>query len=155
VARRPIAGPTSTFSLVASSRKPAGATTGILRCTTCSAVTTPSAPPKWSAWLCVKTSALTGLSPKCWRAKAIAAAAVSRVVSVSTTIQPLRPSISVMFARSKPRSWWMPGATLNRPIWLFSLAWRHRLGLTVSGAAPSTKLKRSKSHTVRPSAART
>ena len=60
----------------------------------------PSMPPKWSTWLCVKITAETGRSPRWRRASAIAAAAVSRVVSGSTTIQPLRPSISVMFETS-------------------------------------------------------
>ena len=33
----------------------------------------------------------------------------------------------------------MPSVTSNRPPWLFSWACRHRLGLTVPGASPSTK----------------
>ena len=143
IERRPMATPIIRFSLVASSMKPTGATTGTPRAFASSAEITPSAPPKWSTWLCVKITADTGLSPRCWRAKAMAAAAVSREVSVSTTIQPVLPSISVMLARSKPRSCQMPSRTLNRPIWLFSSAWRHRLGLTVAGAWPSTKAKAS------------
>jgi hypothetical protein len=103
--RRAMATPIMMFSLVASSMKPTGATTGILRAAASSAAITPNAPPKWSAWLWVKITAETGLSPRCLRAKAIAAAAVSRAVSVSTTIQPVLPSISVMLARSKPRNW--------------------------------------------------
>lgn len=143
IERRPMATPISTFSLVASSMKPAGATTGTWRAWASSADSTPSAPPKWSTWLCVKITADTGLLPSCWRAKAIAAAAVSREVSVSTTIQPVLPSISVRLAKSKPRSCQMPSRTLKRPIWLLSRACRHRLGFTVSGAAPLTKAKAS------------
>ena len=57
-------------------------------------------PPKWSPWLCVKITAETGRSPRCLRASAMAAAAVSSVVSGSTTIQPVRPWINVMFETS-------------------------------------------------------
>jgi hypothetical protein len=140
IERRAIAVPTRMFSLVASSMKPSDAITGILRSATSCGVTTPSAPPKWSAWLCVKTSAVTGLLPRCLRAKAIAAAELSREVRASTTIQPVLPSISVMFEMSKPRSWCTPSRTLYRPTPLFSVAWRHRLGLTVAGALPSMNL---------------
>jgi hypothetical protein len=105
MARRAMAVPTSKFSLVASFMKPAGATTGTLRRATSAGLMTPNAPPKWSAWLCVKISAVTGLLPKCWRANAMAAAAISRLVSVSTTIQPVFPSTRVMLPMSKPRSW--------------------------------------------------
>ena len=132
--------PTRTFSLVASSMKPAGATTGILRWATSCAEATPSAPPKWSTWLCVKTMADTGLSPRCLRANASAAEALSRAVSGSTTMKPVLPSISVMLEMSKPRSCQMPSVTLNSPICAFSTACRHRLGLTVGGALPSTNL---------------
>jgi hypothetical protein len=132
--------PTRMFSLVASSMKPSEAMTGILRSATSLAVATPSAPPKWSAWLCVKTIADTGLSPRCLRAKASAAAALSRAVSGSMTMKPVLPSISVMFAMSKPRTCQMPSVTLNRPVCAFSTACRHRLGLTVGGALPSTNL---------------
>ena len=50
---------------------------------------TPAMPPKWSTWLCVKITATIGASPRCRRASASAAAAVSRAVSGSTTIQPV------------------------------------------------------------------
>ena len=53
MARRAMAVPISTFSLVASSMKPAGATMGTLRALASSAEITPSTPPKWSTWLCV------------------------------------------------------------------------------------------------------
>ena len=132
--------PTITFSLVASSRKPLEATTGSLRSAISCGVTTPSTPPKWSAWAWVNTTAVMGLLPRCWRAKASAAAEVSRAVSGSTTIQPVLPSISVMLAMSKPRNWYTPSVTLNRPVLALSSAWRHRLGFTVSGALPSRNL---------------
>ena len=97
----------------------------------------------------------TGLLPRCLRAKASAAAALSRAVSVSTTMKPVLPSISVMLAMSKPRTCQIPSVTLNSPACAFSIAWRHRLGLTVAGALPSTNLKASKSiSTVLPSTAR-
>ena len=142
-ARLAMAMPIRMFSLVASSMKPAGATTGTWRARASSALSTPSAPPKWSAWLWVKTTADTFCSPRCLRAKAIEAAAVSREVAVSTTIQPVLPCIRLMLARSKPRNCQMPSATLNSPVRLFSSAWRHRLGLTVVGASPLTKAKAS------------
>ena len=41
-------------------------------------------PRKRSAWLCVKTSAVTGLLPRCLRANAIAAAELSFDVSAAT-----------------------------------------------------------------------
>ena len=47
-----------------------------------------------------KITAETGLSPRCLRANARAARAVSWAVRGSTTIHPVSPSISVMFARS-------------------------------------------------------
>ena len=66
---------------------------------------TDSTPPKWSMWEWVKMTAATGLSPRCSLASAIAAAAVSFVVRGSTMIQPVCPSIRLMFEISKPRSW--------------------------------------------------
>ena len=60
LARRPMATPASTFSLVASSTKP-------LRRDDADAArrrrrgSTPSTPPKWSTWLCVKITATTGV----------------------------------------------------------------------------------------------
>ena len=51
-ARRAIAGPATTFSLMAASRKPSGA---MIRSpfARSSADTIPRSPPKWSMWLCV------------------------------------------------------------------------------------------------------
>ena len=40
---------------------------------------------------------------------------------------------------SKPRTWKMRSCTLNRPCLVRICAWRHRLGLAVSGAAPFEK----------------
>ena len=154
-ARRDMAGPSSTFSLVASSMKPTGATMGTLRALASCAVSTPNAPPKWSTWLCVNTKPETGCAPRCWRAKARAAAAVSCVVSGSTTIQPVRPWMSVRFARSNPRSCQMPSRTWYRPGVWFRRAWRHRLGCTVAGASPCANCSASKSHTTWPCALRT
>ncbi len=48
IARRPIAVPASTFSLVASSMKPLGATIGIAAAAAGSPGNTASTPPKWS-----------------------------------------------------------------------------------------------------------
>jgi hypothetical protein len=90
--------PASTFSLVTSSTKRRGVT-----------MRTPSAepfgstaltPPKWSTWLCVKITATTGSSPRCLRASACAAVALSTLVSGSTMIQPVWPRIQLMFETS-------------------------------------------------------
>ena len=99
-ARRSIGTPASTFSLDASSRKRAGATTRTLRLAISSAEITPSTPPKWSMWLCVKITAVTGFAPSVFSTSRHAAAAVSRAVSGSTTIRPVLPSMIVMFETS-------------------------------------------------------
>ena len=93
--------PAITFSLVASSMKPTGATISVFA----SAPSTACTPPKWSTWEWVKMIAEMGLFPRCSRAKAMAAPAVSFVVSGSTIIQPVLPSMILIFERSKPRSW--------------------------------------------------
>ena len=57
-ARRAIAGPPITFSLTAAAVKPSGAQMG-----TGSSPITPATPPKWSMWLWVWSTAVTGRSP--------------------------------------------------------------------------------------------
>ena len=50
-------------------------------------------------------TAFTGRSPRCFSTRAIAARVHSTLMSVSMTIQPVWPSISVRFAMSYPRTW--------------------------------------------------
>ena len=80
-------------------------------------------------------TAVTGRSPRCSLAKAMAAAAVSTEMSGSMTMRPSSPSTRVISERSNPRSWWMPSATVKSPASMLSRAWRQRLGLTVGGAS--------------------
>jgi hypothetical protein len=91
--------PASTFSLVAASTQPFGATMRTPRDTS-SGVTTACMPPKWSMWLWVTITARIGAWPRCLRASASAAAAVSREVRGSTRIQPLCPTRIDRLARS-------------------------------------------------------
>ena len=97
--------PANTFSLTACSRNPSGASTGTLPEATSSAETIPRAPPKWSTWLWVYSSPVTGRSPRCSRYSASAAAAVSQLINGSITSTPRWPSTIVMFERSSPRTW--------------------------------------------------
>ena len=99
-ARRPMAMPARMFSLVASSTKPRGAMMRTWARAAGSSGRTARTPAKWSMWLWVKITATTGAGSRCWRARASAAAAVSTLVSGSTTIQPVAPRISVMLERS-------------------------------------------------------
>lgn len=48
-------------------------------------------------------------------------------------ISPVSPSTTVGLAMSNPRSWYTRSVTWNRPAYVLSWAWRHRLGLTELG----------------------
>ena len=93
------------------------------------------------------------MSPRCWRAKASAArgglARGQRCPPRSSRSCPRSASCWRGRSRAAGRR---RRVTLNKPIWLFSCAWRHRLGLTVAGALPCTKAKPSKSQITVPAA---
>ena len=66
-------------------------------------------------------------------ANASPAAAVGGDINGSMIIQPVFPSIKVIFDRSNPRIWYMPSVTLNKPLILFISLSLQRLGLVVAG----------------------
>ena len=63
-----------------------------------SASTTPRRPPKRSGWVCVISTAETGRAPSVSLTTFSAAADVSRVISGSTSTQPVSPRITVILA---------------------------------------------------------
>ena len=99
-------------------------------------------------------TATTGRLPSLSVTSAIAALAASAPVSGSTMIQPLLLRITVMLARSSPRTCQMPSATWNRPCFATSVALRHRLGFTVAGAGPVNWAPSARSRSTSPLALR-
>jgi len=72
---------------------------------TSSGVHTPPTPPKWSAWLWLYTTAVTGRRSVSVLTSSSAAAATSAVITGSSTIQPDSPGTKLMFDRSRLRTW--------------------------------------------------